>query len=60
MTNFEKYMSMSIEEFAETRVDYDDGWGCFRNDTGESYYENDGYKLAIKDEIQWLRQEVDV
>jgi len=57
MTNYEKIMNMSIEEFAKTRINYDPEWGEYGNDiSGNVYvYEND----AIEDEIKWLKQKVE-
>lgn len=59
MTNYEKIMAelqnMSIEEFAEERVIYDEYWGVFRGDFGAE----DDIKTAIKLEIEWLKQEVE-
>lgn len=56
MTNYEKFMSMNIEEFAKLRITYDPEWGEYQNDIeGNVYvYEKD----AIQDEIEWLKQEV--
>ena len=57
MTNYEKVMAelknMSIEEFAEERVIYDDYWDAFCGDFGIE----DDRKTAIKLEIEWLKQE---
>lgn len=58
MTNYEKMMAelqnMSVEEFAEVRIIYDDYWGDFRGDFGAE----DDRETAIKLEIEWLRKEV--
>lgn len=58
MTNYEKVMAelqnMSIEEFAEERVIYDDYWDAFYGDFGTE----DDRETAIKLEIEWLNKEV--
>lgn len=58
MTNYEKIMAelknMSIEEFAEVRIIYDDYWDAFCGDFGT---EEDREK-AIQYEIEWLKKEV--
>ena len=59
MTNYEKIMAelknMSVEEFAEERIGYDDYWDAFCGDFG---MEGDR-KTAIKLEIEWLKKEVE-
>lgn len=55
MTNHEKFINMSIEEFAKTRINYDPEWGEYRNDIPSNVYEND----AIEDEIKWLKQKAE-
>ena len=59
MTNYEKFMSMSIREFAETRIQWNGEFDTLSNDT-ISTYSNDEEEMerAIQDEINWLNQEV--
>lgn len=59
MTNYEKVMAelqnMSIEEFAEERIRYDEYWDAFYGDFGTE----EDRKTAIKLEIEWLKKEVE-
>ena len=58
MTNYEKYMSMSIREFAETRIQWNGEFDMLLNDTINTYINDDeGMEKAIQDEIEWLNQE---
>lgn len=58
MTNYEKIMAelknMSVEEFAEERIRYNEYWDSFCGDFG---IEEDR-ETAIKLEIEWLKKEV--
>ena len=59
MTNYERIMAelqnMSIEEFAEERVIYDEYWDAFYGDFGTE----EDRETAIKLEIEWLKKEVE-
>ena len=60
MTNYEKFMSMNIEEFAESRIRYNEDFDMLTNDTIETYNNDDiGAEQAIRDEIEWLNQEME-
>lgn len=56
MTNYEKILAelqnMSIEDFAKSRVRYDDYWGFYFGDFGSA----DEYNIAVKLEIEWLNK----
>lgn len=59
MTNYEKIMaelqSMSIEEFARSRIFYYVGSGFYYGDFGAT----DEYNTAVKLEIEWLNKQAD-
>lgn len=60
MTNYEKFMSMSIEEFAESRIELNADFDMLTNDTIITYNnDDDGIEQVIKDEIEWLNQQVE-
>lgn len=59
MTNYEKFINMSIREFAKSRLQWDGEFGQISNDTINSYGDDeDEIERAIQDEVEWLNQEV--
>jgi len=59
MTNYESFMKMNITEFAESRIQVNEDFDILTNDTINTYENNEyGWEQAIKDEIEWLNQEV--
>lgn len=58
MTNYEKFINMSIREFAETRIIWNGELDQYSNDTSNTYrgYEEEK-EMAIQDEIEWLNLE---